>query len=299
MDWNNVIKALLCLGIMGGIFGFVLALASKIFAVHVDERIEPITQCLPGANCGGCGFAGCNAYATAIAAGKAPLNKCAAGGAEAAAKIAAIMGVEAGDVERSVAMVRCSGGDNAQKRYEYTGICDCDAAVRILGTGPNACSYGCMGFGNCVKACPFDAMHIVNGVAKVDHEKCVGCMSCAAVCPKNLIIKVPYAADITVACASKEKGAVLKNYCNIGCIGCKLCEKNCPNDAIHVIDNLASIDYTKCVSCGICATKCPRHLIVDSHLETENDIPLDSDGTPIHKVEVKAEAKEAPAAETK
>lgn len=267
----NIVYAILVLGVMGGVFGLLLAIASKVFYVEKDERIEPVTEALPGANCGGCGFSGCAAYAQAIVEGKASIGLCAAGGSESADKIAKIMGVESVEMERQVATVMCRG-NHATKKGLYEGIQDCAAAMRIAGNGPNLCSFGCLGFGNCVKACQQDAIHIVDGVAKVDHEKCIGCMACASACPRGVIQAVPYSQDVVVACSSKEKGAALRKYCDIGCIGCKLCEKTCPNGAIHVVDNLAQIDYSKCNSCSSCAAKCPRHLIADANLKTEFDI---------------------------
>lgn len=266
---------IICVAILGGlglIFGLVLGFAAKKFHVEVDPREEAILGCLPGANCGGCGFAGCGGYAAAVVKGEAPVNKCAAGGADVAAQVAEIMGVDAGSAERCVALVKCSGFvGRAQKKYEYAGIQDCRSASLLPGGGPNECPYGCLGFGSCEAACPFGAIHVRDGVARVDHEKCVGCMTCASACPKQLIVKVPYSADVTVACSSKEKGPALRKYCDIGCIGCKICEKTCEHDAIHVVDNVAVIDYSKCVSCGQCAPKCPRHLIRDARLNTENE----------------------------
>ena len=269
---TTVLICVAILGAMGAIFGLILAIAAKVFHVEVDPREEAIAGCLPGANCGGCGYPGCGGYAAAVAKGEAPINACAAGGDAVAAQIAAIMGVESAPTERSVALVKCSGfNDQVKRKYEYVGLQDCQAASLALGGGPNECPYGCLGFGSCVAACPFGAMSVKDGVARVDHEICVGCMKCAEACPKNLIVKVPYAADVTVACNSMEKGGALRKYCDIGCIGCKICEKICQYDAIHVVDNLAVIDYTKCVSCGQCAPKCPRHLIRDARLNTENE----------------------------
>ena len=267
----NVIYAVIVLGVLGGIFGAVLAFSAKKFAVETDPREEEITSVLPGANCGGCGFAGCAGYAAAVVKGEAEIGRCAAGGSEAAAKMAAIMGVEAVETERCVAQVKCSGF-TANKKFQYEGISDCVSAMRLGGgSGPNECPYGCIGLGTCAKACPFGAISVKDGVARVDHEKCTGCMTCAAACPKHIIVKVPYSADVTVACSSQEKGAVLRKYCDIGCLGCKICERTCEHDAIHVVDNLARIDYTKCVSCGQCAPKCPRHLIRDARLNTANE----------------------------
>ncbi len=262
------------LGVMGGVFGLVLAIASKVFYVEIDPREEAISECLPGANCGGCGYPGCGGYAAAVVKGEAPVNACSAGGPDVAARVAEIMGVEAGVAERSVALVLCAGHTNVTKRkYNYVGLQDCKSAAMSLGDGPNECAYGCLGLGSCVKACPFDAMSVENGVAYVHHELCVGCMCCASACPKDLIIKVPYQAKVTVLCNSKEKGGVLRKYCEVGCIGCRICEKTCQYDAIHVVDNLAIIDYTKCVSCGECVPKCPRHIIKDSRLDSGRTTP--------------------------
>ena len=259
---RNVLYAILVLGVMGGVFGLVLAIASKVFAVKTDDRLEPITQALPGANCGGCGFAGCAAYAQAIIDGKAEIGKCAAGGSEAAKKISEIMGVEAKEVERTVALVRCRGYDRKMKG-DYEGIKDCLAASKVAGKGPISCAFGCLGYGNCIKACKFGAISIREGVAYVDREKCTGCMSCAAACPRNLIVPMPYKNEIYVSCASKARGAVSMKVCGNGCIACKKCEKICPTGAMKVEGNVARIDYTKCVSCALCATACPRHVIKD------------------------------------
>ena len=260
---NNIVAAVLVLGIMGGVFGLILAIASKIFEVKKDPREEEVLSHLAGANCGGCGFAGCSACAAAIVAGNAPVNACAPAGAENAAAIAGIMGVAATSQEKQVAFVRCNGGVGAKKRFEYRGVQDCIGATKVA-AGPLDCAYGCFGFGSCVAACKFDAMHIgPRGVAVVDRDKCTDCRACIAACPRHLITSVPYASSVVVPCSSKDKGVVAKNVCDVSCIGCRLCEKNCPTGAITVTDNCASIDYSKCTSCGTCVTKCPRHLILD------------------------------------
>ena len=263
----NILYAVLTLGILGGVFGLVLSVASKVFEVKTDPRLAEILDALPGANCGGCGYPGCAGCAAAILAGKAPVNACPGNSGEKTARIAAVMGVEVQTVERRVAFVRCAGGDRAGHKFEkYVGLGDCVAAMKVAGNGPLDCAFGCLGLGTCVQACKFDAIHInSHGVAEVDADKCTHCMQCAAACPRKVITDVPYAADIVVPCANRDKGAVARANCAVSCIGRKLCEKNCPTGAITVTDNLAVIDYSKCTSCGACVAKCPRKLIVDIH----------------------------------
>lgn len=257
----DLLKAFLALGIMGLVFGGALSIAGNIFFVKEDERKDKILEVLPGANCGGCGYAGCSSYADAILAGEAACNLCPGAKAEGAEAIAAIMGTEAGDFTPMVAHIRCHGSnDFANKKYIYYGMNDCLAASRLLG-GYMTCQYGCLGFGNCVKKCPQNAISIQNGVAVVDRDSCVGCTLCVEACPKNVIEMVPKNSKILVDCSSKDKGARTREACNIGCIGCKLCEKNCPEGAIKVDGNVAMIDYEKCVGCGICAEKCPRKIL--------------------------------------
>lgn len=257
----DILKAFLALGIMGLIFGAALSILGKIFFVKEDERKAKLLEILPGANCGGCGFAGCANYADAILVGEAPCNKCPVAKAEGAAALAEVMGVESGDFSPVVAHIRCHGSDAfANKKYIYYGMNDCDAANRLLG-GYMTCQYGCLGFGNCVKACPEGAISIQDGVAVVDREKCVGCGICLKICPKKVIELVPKNSKILVSCSNRDKGARTRQACNIGCIGCKICEKNCPEGAIRVDGNVSLIDYEKCVGCGICAQKCPRKII--------------------------------------
>ena len=259
---DPILIAILVLGGMGLLFGLVLAIASRVFYVKTDPRLGELIEALPGANCGGCGYSGCAAYAQAVLEGKAPVGKCASGGDAAAEKMAEIMGVKAEKVERKVALVRCSG-TQARQRGAYEGIHDCLAATKVAGSGPLICKFGCLGFGNCTKACKYDAIHVVNGVARVDARKCVGCLSCAAQCPRHLIVPVNYGTNVIIACASTAKGAVTLRGCDNGCVGCGLCQKICPKGAIHVDSFLAAIDYDKCDSCGLCAKVCPKHLIAD------------------------------------
>lgn len=246
---------------LGLLMGALLALASKLFAVKKDEKAEAIKECLPGANCGGCGYSGCEAYAAAVSAGDAPVNKCSVGGAEAASKIAQIMGVDAGAQVRMRAQVMCSGtGEYAKKKYIYEGIDDCVAASKI-GGGDKMCKNGCIGLGTCVRACPFDAIVVEDGVAAVDYSKCKGCGICVSACPKGIIKLIPFDAKHWVGCMSVDDGKNTRKVCDVGCISCKLCQKNCPAGAINVDNFVASIDYDKCTGCDICTDKCPRHII--------------------------------------
>ena len=257
----SIVYAVLVLGVMGLLFGLILAFASKIFAVEVDERIPAVQECLPGANCGGCGYPGCNGLATAIVEGKAPVNGCPVGGAAAAAKIAAVLGVEVTESEKMVAHVHCSGTcGNAKNRANYEGIEDCLGAIRVA-NGYKECAFACLGLGTCEKACPFGAIHVVDGVAKVDESKCTACSKCVAACPKHIISLVPEKNSVRIDCSSKAKGKEVMDACAVGCIGCGLCEKTCKFDAIHMEGNLPVIDYTKCKGCQMCAKACPRHII--------------------------------------
>ena len=246
---------------LGAFFGILLAIASRVFAVKVDERVPLVRDALPGANCGGCGYSGCDALATAIVEGKAPCNACGVGGDEAAQQIAAVMGVAAEKQQRQRAQVMCFGTqETAMKKYVYEGPQDCLAASRLLG-GDKLCAYGCLGFGSCVAACQFGAIGIQNGVAAVDPQKCGGCGACVNACPKKIIRLIPYDAPCVVGCMSQEKGAVVNRQCKVGCIGCGKCQKVCEAGAITVTNGLAEIDYSKCVGCGKCAEACPRHII--------------------------------------
>lgn len=280
-------EILIAIGILGGLglaFGLVLAAASKVFYVETDPRLDQLNECLPGANCGGCGYAGCNGYAEAVLKGEAPIGKCASGGNECAQAMAAIMGVKAEAVTRRVALVRCSGekvydengnlAKGAKIKANYEGFHDCLAASKVGGSGPLSCKFGCLGYGSCTQVCKYGAMKVVNGVAQVDEDLCVGCMACASVCPRNLIIPVEPNRNVVIACNSMAKGGVTSRSCTVGCIGCGLCKKICPNDAITVSNNLAVIDYTKCDNCGLCATVCPKKLIKDSNVENLPDASL-------------------------
>ena len=277
-------EILIAIGILGGLglgFGLVLAAASKAFYVEVDPRLEQLNECLPGANCGGCGYAGCGGYAEAVLNGEAPIGKCASGGNECAQAMGNIMGIKADAVTRKVALVRCSGEKTYDKdgnltkgakvKANYEGFKDCLAATKVGGSGPLSCKYGCLGYGSCTKACKYGAIKVKHGVAQVDEDLCVGCMACAAVCPRGLIVPVEPGHNVVIACNSMAKGAVTTRGCTVGCIGCGLCQKICPKGAITVTNNLAVIDYSLCDNCGLCATVCPKKLIKNSNVENLGD----------------------------
>jgi Na+-translocating ferredoxin:NAD+ oxidoreductase subunit B len=248
---------------VGLFIGLFLGFAAKTFEVKADEREIMVRELLPGANCGGCGYPGCDGLASAIVSGEAPANACPVANKDAHTQIAEVMGTSVEDKEKVVAFVKCVGTcDKTQVKYEYYGVQDCKKAAMVPGKGNKKCSYGCMGFGSCVKVCAFDAIHIVNGIAVVDKEKCTGCSSCAAQCPNNLIEMVPASARHLVGCSSLDKGKDVKAACAAGCIGCKLCVKACEYDAITVDNNLAYIDYSKCTNCGKCAAVCPVKVIM-------------------------------------
>jgi len=253
------VLVLFCLGLVGAL---ILAFASKFLAVQEDERIGKVQECLPGANCGACGYAGCADYAKAIVEKDAPLNKCIPGGAGAAQAAAAVMGKAAGEVSAPrKAVVACQGSsDHRGFRFRYEGIFTCKA-VNMLHSGPTDCRYGCLGYGDCTRACKFDAIHLENGVAKVDPDKCTGCGECADVCPDGIIHVVPEGEAPMVFCANRDRGVVTRKKCSIGCIGCGKCVRVCSQQAVTLENNLAFIDMNKCIGCHNCVAECPVHAI--------------------------------------
>lgn len=246
---------------MGLVFGLALSYASKKFAVEADERVEAVRGALPGANCGACGYSGCDQYADAIVAG-AEINKCPVGGNAVVEQISEIMGVEASSIEKYVARVMCNGTwDKVLIKFDYDGITDCKSAATMAG-GPSACIYGCVGLGSCKKVCPFGAIEVHNGLARIIESKCNACGKCVAECPKTIIKLVPAKAEVSVVCSNHEKGAVARKNCKVSCIACQKCVKECPMNAITMDNLCAVIDTSICDNCGKCIAVCPSGTIL-------------------------------------
>lgn len=258
---GEVAIAVIVISGLGLIFGIGLSYASKVFAVKVDERVPQIREVLPGANCGACGFAGCDGYADAVVSGKAEVNCCSVGGNAVAEQVASVMGVKSEGVKRTAARILCNGRCSVSKeKYEYQGIDSCAAAAQLF-SGHKACSYGCLGHGDCQKACPFGAIDMTGGIARIIEDRCKACSKCIAACPKKLIEMISKDKKYSVMCRSKDKGAITKNNCEVGCIGCMRCMKACKSGAISMDGPLAKIDYDKCTNCGECTKVCPTMAI--------------------------------------
>jgi len=228
--------------VMSVVLSFILGWANKKFKVEVDPKIESVLAVLPGANCGGCGYLGCSDYAVAIVTDNDPVNKCTVGGKACAMTVADIMGVEAGEMIRAYAVVHCgANSEDRLKSNEYRGEKRCAAAHLVAGV--QGCTFGCLGFGDCVRACHYDAIHIVKGLATVDYNNCIGCGACSKVCPRNIITIPNFQADMipTVACSNKDKAKDAKSMCNTACTGCKACSKL--SDMFSITDNLSKCDY--------------------------------------------------------
>ena len=247
---------------IGAVCALLLVLASKYMAVPVDERFPAIRGCLPGANCGACGYAGCDGYANALTAGEeSKINKCIAGGKSVAMALADTMGVEFEAVAEVNAYVLCSGSCKVtDKKADYTGTRTC-AAAKLLHSGDGACRYGCLGYGDCASVCHEHAINIVNGVARINDIRCMGCGACVRTCPQQIITVLPKNIEQFVGCSNHDRGPAVKAVCSAGCIGCGLCAKKCPQGAITMKSNLPFIDYNKCIGCIECMDACPMKII--------------------------------------
>lgn len=255
---------LICLGVAAAVAfaaGILLAVSSYFFAVKEDEKVVKLRECLPGANCGACGYAGCDSYAKALVEEGAKANLCIPGADSAAQGIAQILGCDVECVDSCVAVVNCNGNcKSVKKKAEYAGVKTCRASSMIF-AGELECRFGCMGCGDCADVCPSHAICVEAGVAVIDRDLCIGCGLCAKTCPKKIISMVPKCADVKVLCSNEDKGPAARKACINSCIGCKKCQMNCEAEAIKVENNLARIDYSKCTSCGKCREVCPTKCI--------------------------------------
>ncbi|NLW81560.1 MAG: Fe-S cluster domain-containing protein [Desulfovibrionales bacterium] len=262
-----ITESVLSLFGLGFVSAGILSVASKFLAVEEDPRIEVVAEALPGANCGGCGFAGCESYAAAVIndPNVAP-NKCCAGGPDVAARVAELTGKAAGAADPMVAFRRCVKVEgNVAKKFEYFGIKSC-AAAKLIQDGPDTCKFSCLGFGDCVRACPFDAMWVENGLVHIAPAKCTSCGTCVRTCPNAILELIPRRSRVMVFCSSQDKGKAVKDVCDAGCISCGACIKKCPAQAITMVDERIHIDHKACLaygpSCGeACVEKCPRNIL--------------------------------------
>lgn len=269
-------ETLKTVGIVAGIFagsaiiiGALILIVGKVFKVNMDEKITKILENLAGANCGGCGCSGCSGFANKLASGDADLSSCHVTSPEKKAEIAALLGIELKDEERTVAVVKCHGGDeNCATKFVYKGNPTCAANASLLG-GNKACSYACLGCGDCKAVCPEEAIKVTGRLAEIDPDRCISCGACITACPKHIIERIPASAPVYVACSSKCPGKEVRSVCKVGCIGCGICAKNCPHGAIQIVDNLPVFDYSKCTGCLTCVLKCPRKIILKRPVSAE------------------------------
>lgn len=258
---NNILPSILTLTGLGILFGISLAYAAKKFHVPVDPTLEKVLAKLPGANCGACGKAGCAGFAEALLHGELDLHSCSVAAQENKKSIAEFLGLDLEQKDKMVAVLHCCGGNRTKDKFLYEGMKDCLAASLVLG-GQKECKYGCLTHGTCVRACAFDAIEMTGeSFPKVVPQKCTACRTCIHVCPKSLYSLIPLGAKIFVACSSHDMGRDVMKVCPVGCIGCRKCEKTCPHDAIHVIENVARVDYVKCTGCLACVGACPTKVI--------------------------------------
>lgn len=247
---------------IAAVLAFCLSYLGNKMAVERDARIDDVARHLSGANCGGCGYPGCDAFAQALVRGETTISKCNATSQQGKENIAKILNLTVEASKKTVAVVHCNGGNLCENKFDYQGYGDCISA-EILAGGNKACEMGCMGLGSCVSACKYNAISVNKdtAVAKVDYSLCTSCGVCVSTCPKKLISRIPVDAAVYVACSNLCRGKEVIGVCKNGCIACGRCEKNCPTQAIRLSNNLAVIDYDKCIKCGNCVEVCPRKCI--------------------------------------
>ena len=267
----EILVAFLVVGAIAAVAGILLALISHFFVTPEDQAKKRIRDCLPGINCGACGYGGCDDYAAALVKGEAKPNLCIPGAQEVADRIGEIIGVKAEPFADLISFIACNGHcDATYPKAIYEGVQSCYAASMIYG-GANSCRFGCLGYGDCAEACPSEAICIIDGIAHVDTSRCIGCGLCARTCPKKIAVMLPRNAVTAVMCSSKDKAKDARRVCKNSCIGCKKCQRACPHGAIIIKDNLATIDYTKCNFCGACIDVCPTGCIRTVYFPTLPD----------------------------
>ncbi len=261
---SMVVNAALALGAMGAVCGGLLAAASRRFHVEVDERVEAVLDSLPGSNCGACGSPSCFSIAEAIAGGKASVSACVAGGQSATDAVAAVMGLASEPMAAVVSARHCGGGTRAERGFDYSGLLSCRSLDHLAG-GDLVCAWGCFGHGDCLRACPFDAISIdERGLPRIDPSACTGCGLCVTECPRGasgLLALVVADAPVVVRCRAHDKPGARRRHCSACCIACRKCEQACPTGAITVVDRVAVIDYSICDGCGACVSACPQECI--------------------------------------
>ncbi|MFQ3674999.1 MAG: RnfABCDGE type electron transport complex subunit B [Endomicrobiia bacterium] len=274
---NIILYSTFIMILVGVIVGFILGFAAEKFKVKSNPKKEKVLEVLPGANCGACGYVGCEMYAENIVEKNVDISLCKPGGNEVVEKIAEIIGKDVVEVQRKVAQVLCNGGDRCKDDFVYMGIKKCSYAQKNF-SGQKKCKYACLGFGDCVEICPFNAMYINKyGVAEVDILKCTGCGLCVSVCPQKIIKLVGCEYKVHIKCSSKDKGSVVRQICSVGCVGCGVCVKVCPVKDIQLENNLAIMKYDKCNNCKLCITKCPTKCIEFGNFNKKDGLRKDFD----------------------
>ena len=282
---NFILIAVIVLGAIALVAAVILYIVSKKFAVQEDPRIAQVVEILPGVNCGGCGFAGCGGLAEALDkgadAGSIEGIRCPVGGDPVMGEVADLLGMAVANTEPMVAVVRCNGTcTNRPRIAEYDGLRTCQA-MNANGSGETGCGFGCLGCGDCTKACAFDAIHMnpETGLPEVDEEKCTSCGACTMACPRHIIElrkKGPKGRRVYVQCVNKDKGAVARKNCTAACIGCGKCQKVCKFDAITIENNLSYIDFNKCRMCTKCVDECPTGAIIKVNFPVKKAQPAKS-----------------------